>query len=85
MSIPEQELVDIKARNARVEADKAWETSWLRRLIISAFTYVVAAIWLVVIKDTNPYLKALIPAIGYVLSTLSLGVIKRRWIRIKIH
>jgi len=23
-----------KARNARVEADKAWETSWTRRLVV---------------------------------------------------
>jgi response regulator RpfG family c-di-GMP phosphodiesterase len=82
---PDQELADIKARNARVEADKAWETSWTRRLIIAVFTYVVAAVWLLVIEDTDPFLKAIIPAAGYILSTLSIGRVKQQWIRSKLQ
>lgn len=35
----EKEINDIKARNKRVELDKAWETSWTRRIcIINAFS-----------------------------------------------
>jgi hypothetical protein len=85
MPSPEQDLAEIKTRNARVEADKAWETSWVRRLIIAAFTYIVAAIWLMLIRDTLPALKALVPTIGYILSTLSLGAIKRQWLRGKLN
>ena len=30
----EQEINNIKERNKRVEAGKAWETSWARRILI---------------------------------------------------
>ncbi len=77
----EQEINLIKERNSRVEADKGWEVSWTRRIFIAASTYTIAAVWLVVIKDTVPLLKALVPAIGYLLSTLSLPFIKSWWIK----
>lgn len=75
----EQEIREIKDRNARVELDKAWEVSWTRRLSIAAMTYIIASIWLNVIRDSVPLLKALIPTAGYLLSTLSLPVIKKWW------
>ncbi len=76
----EQEIIALKARNARVEADKAWEISWTRRILIAVMTYVIAAIWLVLINDTKPFLKALVPAVGYLLSTISIGVVKKWWV-----
>lgn len=39
------EIEKIKARNARVELDKKWETSWTRRLCICVPTYIVVAIY----------------------------------------
>ena len=30
----EKEIEQIKVRNKRVEKDKAWETSWIRRICI---------------------------------------------------
>jgi hypothetical protein len=84
MSNPEFELEnrvrDIEQRNVRVEADKAWEVSLTRKLFITISTYIIAAVWLIVIKDTNPLLKALVPTAGYLLSTLSLPFIKKWWI-----
>lgn len=77
----EKEIEIIKERNSRVEADKAWEISWTRRLFIAISTYVIAGIWLVVIKDSFPWLKAFVPSVGYLLSTLSLPFIKRWWIK----
>lgn len=75
----EQEISAIKGRNARVEADKAWELSWTRRIFIAAATYIVAALWLLVISDTYPFLKAFVPTMGYIFSTLSLSFVKKRW------
>lgn len=75
----EQEIEQIKQRNQRVEADKAWEVSWTRGLFIAAVTYLVAGVWLLTIHDTKPWLKALVPAIGYILSTFSIPVIKNWW------
>ena len=76
----EQELEQIAQRNKRVEADKAWETSKTRRGFIALATYIIAGVWLVVIRDSHPFLKALIPAAGYILSTMSLPVVKNWWV-----
>ena len=77
----QQEIEEIKQRNLRVEENKAWEVSWSRQLFIVASTYIIAGIWLVLIHDTFPWLKAFVPAIGYLLSTLSLPFIKKWWIK----
>ncbi len=78
-----QEISAIHERNRRVEADKAWEVSWTRRLVIAAMTYVVALVWLLVVGNSSPWVNAFIPAVGYILSTLSLPAFKRWWIREK--
>ena len=76
----EEEVGSIKERNFRVESDKGWETSWTRRLFITISTYVIAGVWLVMIDDSFPWLKAFVPSAGYLLSTLSLPFIKKWWI-----
>ena len=63
-----------------MESDKGWETSWTRRLFITISTYVIAGVWLVMIDDSFPWLKAFVPSAGYLLSTLSLPFIKKWWI-----
>ena len=81
MSDIEHELKLIHERNRRVEAEKAWEVSVTRRVFIATVTYVTAAIFLWLIGDVSPFLKALVPAAGYLFSTLSLPWIKAFWIR----
>ena len=81
MATIEERLAKIEERNARVEADKAWETSWTRRIAIAAITYVIASAWLFVIADTSPWLKALVPVGGYILSTLTMPLFKQWWLR----
>lgn len=76
----QEDLQFIKQRNARVEADKAWETSWTRRLCITVFTYVLAAMYMQMTGLDNALIGACIPAGGYVLSTLSLPFIKHIWL-----
>jgi hypothetical protein len=75
----EKEIEIIKERNNRVERDKAWEVSWTRRLFIGLVTYIIAAVWLWAINDSYPWLKAFVPSVGYILSTLSLPFIKNKW------
>ena len=73
---------DIKAimeRNERVEADKAWETSWERKAIIAAFTYVLSVLILYLISAPAPLINALIPALGYLLSTMTFKVFEESW------
>ena len=71
----------IEERNARVEAEKAWEVSFFRKATIAVMTYVVAWIALLSIGSSQPYLSALIPTIGFVLSVQSLPMIRKWWIR----
>ena len=75
----EARLNNIEARNTKVEMDKAWETSWQRKVCITVFTYGIALAWLLVIEEANAWLKAVVPAVGYVLSTLSLTWFRLQW------
>lgn len=79
----EEEIEKIKARNKRVEADKAWETSTTRNVFISLSTYVLILIFMLLIMDPHPYLNALFAAIAYFISTLSYGVLKNWWLKRK--
>ena len=74
-----KEIESIKARNQRVELDKAWEISYTRRIIITVMTYIVIVIFLVLIKAPYPFLSALVPAIGFFLSTLTLPFFRKWW------
>lgn len=77
----QKEIDTIKKRNRRVEKDKAWERSWVRRGFISMMTYIIASIVLIFLKTDFPLLNAFIPTIGYILSTLSLPFIKEWWLK----
>src|SRR3989338_6260492 len=59
----EKEIELIKERNKKVEVDKAWEVSSMRRLIIMVFTYATSVAWLIVIGADNPWLVAFVPAV----------------------
>lgn len=78
----ETEIKSIKARNAKVELDKAWETSWTRRLCICAMTYIVVLVYCLTIETvSNIFLSSLIPVMGFMLSTLSLNWVRKIWER----
>ena len=76
----ENELQKIQERNKRVELDKAWEVSNMRRGLVAGITYVVAALFMYRIGIPDPAINALVPTGGYLLSTLSLPIIKEWWI-----
>ena len=79
------EIEKIKERNARVELDKRWETSWTRRIVICLLTYIVVLIYSATInKIANIWLSSLVPVIGFTLSTLSLRFIRKIWEKFKI-
>ncbi len=75
-----QEIESLKERNKRVEADKAWETSMMRRTIVAVMTYFTIVLLLYLINAPNPWITALVPTLGFVLSTLSLSFVKKWWI-----
>ncbi len=76
----EKEIELIKERNKRVEKDKAWETSLLRKICIAVLTYIVVLIYSILIKNiSNIFLTSLVPVIGFLLSTLSMKLIRKIW------
>jgi hypothetical protein len=79
----EKEIEIIRLRNSKVEMDKAWETSWARRIFITLITYFIAWVWLVLIHEPKSWLKAFVPVVGYILSTLTLPPLKNWWIKRK--
>ena len=76
----ENEIAKIKERNKRVELDKAWETSWTRKICICILTYIVVVIYSHLInKISNIWLSSLVPVIGFSLSTVSLKLVRNVW------
>lgn len=76
----EQRLAAIEARNKRVEDDKAWETSWIRRVSIMVLTYFVVVSYLHFVVKIEPWINALVPVIGFALSTLTISLLKSAWL-----
>lgn len=79
----ESRLIEIESRNARVENDKAWETSLTRKMSILVMTYCILGLYMKLLGIENWYLHALVPTCGYFLSTLALPVIRNMWEKIK--
>ena len=78
-----QEIAALKSRNARVELDKAWETSWTHRLIVLALTYIVIVLFFLAARLPDPFLNSLVPTVAFALSTSSLPLFKRIWTKLK--
>ncbi len=76
-----KEIESIKKRNLSVEADKAWETSATRKMLVALFTYLAISIYMWAIDISRPWLNAIVPTVGFLLSTLTLQYFKSLWIR----
>jgi hypothetical protein len=77
----EERIEKLEARNRRVEGDKAWETSLFRRCSIMILTYAVVAFYLRYVVHIDPWINALVPVIGFMLSTLTLSLLKSWWLK----
>ncbi len=77
----EKRVEEIEKRNAKVEADKLWETSLMRKLIIIVLTYIFAVLYLKIADNTNPFFGAVVPCVGFYISTQSINVIKKSWMK----
>lgn len=77
----EEEIVLIKTRNKRVETEKAWETSWTRRISLSIMTYLVVSIFFFFAGNPEPLEQAVVPSLAFILSTLSGPYMKKLWLK----
>lgn len=76
----EKRVKDIETRNKKVEGDKAWETSTIRKILIILLTYIFAVLYLKIADTTNPFFGAVVPCVGFFLSTQTLNLIKKKWL-----
>jgi hypothetical protein len=81
LEIVKLELKKIQERNKKVEANKAWETSLTRKIVLFVITYFVIGLTLMTIHNPEPWINAFIPAIGFSISTLTLPFIKEYWMK----
>ena len=78
-----QRVAKIEERNKKVELDKAWETSWARKLLVAVLTYLVVAVFMNALGVDSPWLNAIIPSLGFMLSTLTIPMVKNLWLKLK--
>lgn len=76
----ERRVREIEERNGRVEMDKAWETSKTRKVLLVCFTYLAIGLYLWAIGVDTPWVHAIVPAIGFTISTLAMPFFKRKWL-----
>ncbi len=74
-------ITALEVRNQRVEMDKAWEGSFIRKSVIMLVTYIIVVLFLFAIHSGQPFINALVPPTGFLLSTLVVGDLKRWWMK----
>jgi hypothetical protein len=79
----EQEIQKINERNKRVELDKAWETSWTRKIIVALLTYAVVVCFFVFAQLPDPFVNSIVPALAFIVSNLALPLFKKIWLRFR--
>ena len=83
METIEQRVQQIENRNRSVQADKAWETSWTRRALLAAFTYLAIGAYLWAIQIERPWINAIVPAVAFMISTLTMPMFKKMWLKFR--
>lgn len=75
----EKRVEKIESRNKLVELNKAWETSLTRKILIAVFTYLAISLYLKFVVRIEPWLNAIVPTVGFLLSTLTFPYFKSLW------
>ncbi len=81
LEILTERVTRIEERNAYVEQSKTWETSVIRRVCITVLTYAAVVIFFSIAQLPKPFVNALVPAGAFLISTLTLGLVRSWWIK----
>ena len=76
----EKRISAIEERNSRVEADKSWEVSTTRKILIAILTYFVIVVFFYFAELPNPWVNSIVPAIAFLISTLTIPFVKICWL-----
>ena len=75
----EARIEAIEKRNREVEINKSWEGSWTRKILVAMFTYLSIALYFNYILEIDPWLNAIVPTVGFLLSTLTFPFFRSLW------
>ena len=82
MNYLQKQINDLKRRNFEKDRGKDFEGSYTRVLFLMVITYwTLFGYMALVIKSKNPYLDAIVPTVGFNISTWSLPYVKEWWIQ----
>jgi len=76
----QREIEAIKERNKRVEADKAWEVSWTRRILVAFSTYILIVLFMYFANLPSPFANAIVPSAAYIISMSAMPYFKKWWL-----
>lgn len=79
----EKEIEKIKERNIKVENDKKLELSWTRKILVAILTYFFIVVFFYFAKLPKPFINSIVPTLAFILSTLSLNIFKKVWLKYK--
>lgn len=77
----EKKIAALEKRNLEKDTNKAWETSLTRRFLVAVGTYLTVGLFMAVIGVQKPWVNAVIPSLGFFLSTLSLPLVRNLWVK----
>ena len=77
----EKRISKIEQHNEIKDTNKAWETSVTRRVVLIILTYLALGLYMQAVGIVDPWLNAVVPSIGFTLSTLSLPFFKKMWLK----
>ena len=77
----EEEIASIRERNFEKDISKRFESSFLRVAVIMVVTYGIVFGYLYFLEVNKPELNAIVPTLGFNLSTWSLSFVKTCWLK----
>ncbi len=81
IQVLQQEVSLLNTRNRKVGLDKAWDQSLARTLFVAVMTFLCLGVYMSAIRVKNSWLSAIVPTVGFVLTTWSFPTAKNAWVR----
>lgn len=75
----ESRIKALEDRNQTKDVSKVWENSLTRRILFAIFTYLAVSLYFHALGVNSPWLTAIVPTAGFLLSTLTLPWFKSLW------
>jgi len=83
LKLVEKEIEALKQRNFEKDRGKEFESSYTRVIFIMVVTYWTLFGYMAIIKTNQPFLDAIVPTVGFNISTWSLPHVKVCWIKLQ--